>query len=140
MFIVNLSYRHVSFYVNTIKSSFRHTLFIMSDYGKSCRLNRLQLGQAMYFTGTRKHPLAPAVKIRNSALHISLLQIYLYLYYTYIFIIHISLSLLYIYLYYIIDYDRQHALSALLASLRPFPNKIVLFNESSFSLFEPIFY
>ena len=34
--IVNLFYRYVSFYVNTIKSSlrFNQTLFIMSDYGK----------------------------------------------------------------------------------------------------------
>ena len=30
--IINLSYRYVSFNVNIIKSSFRHTLFIMSDY------------------------------------------------------------------------------------------------------------
>ena len=32
---VNLSYWYVSFLVNTIKSSFRHTIFVMSDYEKS---------------------------------------------------------------------------------------------------------
>ena len=30
--------------------------------------------QVIYFAGTWKHPLAPAVKVRNSTLHIILLK------------------------------------------------------------------
>ena len=32
--MINLSYRYVLFYVNSIESSFRYTLLIMLDYGK----------------------------------------------------------------------------------------------------------
>ena len=55
--IINLFYSYVSLYVNTIKASSRCMLFLMPDYGKSCRLNRLQLGGRRHYLETQDAPV-----------------------------------------------------------------------------------